>query len=342
MEDSGRERKKQREREGRETAALTPALSLRPSLQSIPKRQHQEAKSKFQALQRIYAVLSDDGKRASYDRTGSLDAAEGLSGESFDELYAYFRDKFKEVTPADLDDYELRFRGGPEEERELFELYGRFRGSMEKVFEWLVCSDPSRDAHRFAAAVRRGIASGELESFPAFERWCRAKVDGKAPPAEVREREKNLSFLRERERGFGVGEKRNEERKTRVFFFFFSKCSTKTITKTKQDPLKPRPRAAEMEAAAGKKGNGVSSLALQIRANNGEDRLAGIIASIEARASGGGAGGRKKTGAAAASKKEAPKKSKKQKAAPPPTDEEFEAAAARLAARRRANNKKAA
>jgi len=227
-------------------------------------------------------VLSDESKRASYDRTGSLDAAEGLSGESFDELYSYFRDKFKEVTPADLDDYESQFRGSPEERRELFELYARFRGSMEKVFEWLVCSDPARDSHRFAADIRRGIAAKELESHPGFERWCKAKVDGKAPPAE--------------------------------------------------DPLKPRPRAAEMEAASKKKkGGSVSSLALQIRANNGEDRLAGIIASIEARAG----GGKKKAAAAAKRTGAGATKSKKQKAAPPPTDEEFEAAAARLEARRK-------
>jgi len=227
-------------------------------------------------------VLSDEGKRASYDRTGSIDAAEGLAGESFDELYAYFRDRFKEVTPADLDDYELRFRGSPDERRELFELHARFRGKMEKVFEWLVCSDPARDSHRFAAAVREGVASGELEGFPAFERWCKAKIDGRPPPAE--------------------------------------------------DPLKPRPRAAEMMAGrkgkGGGGGGGASSLALQIRANNGEDRLAGIIASIEARA----AGGKKKAGGAASKKTAAaaaPKASNKKHKAPP-TDEEFEAAAARL------------
>lgn len=233
-------------------------------------------------------MLSDEGKRASYDRTGSIDAAEGLAGESFDELYAYFRDKFKEVTPADLDDYELRFRGSPDERRELFELYARFRGKMEKVFEWLVCSDPARDRHRFAAAVREGIGAGELEGFSAFDRWCKARVDGRAPPAE--------------------------------------------------DPLEPRPRAAEM--TAGKKGRsgggGVSSLALRIRANSGEDRLAGIIASIEARA----AGGKKKARGAASKEKAAPQAGKKKHKAPP-TDEEFEAAAARLEARRRANEEKA-
>lgn len=276
-----------------------------------------QAKSKFQSLQRIYAVLSDEAKRASYDRTGSLDAAEGLGGESFDELYAYFRDAFKEVTPTDLDDYELRFRGSEEERRELLELYERFRGNMDKVFEWLVCSDPSRDAHRFAATVRSAAERGELPGgggsgggsdggegnggakmaqklYPAFERWAKAKVDGKPPPAE--------------------------------------------------DPLKPRPRAAEMEREASKKknNNSVSSLALQIRAA-GEDRLAGVIASIEARAAA-GKGGKKKKGAGAAEAKAAATattaNNNKKKSKAPPTDEEFQAAAARLEARRKANAEK--
>lgn len=176
-----------------------------PSSSLKKKKKHQEAKSKFQSLQRIYAVLSDESKRASYDRSGSIDSAEGLSGESFDELYSYFRDKFKEVAPADIDDYEFGFRGSPEETKELFELYGRFRGSMDKVFEWLVCSDPLRDNHRFAAAVRKGIADKELEEYPAFVKWCKAKVDGRAPPAEVSrviKVSKNLcNSLRQREGG---------------------------------------------------------------------------------------------------------------------------------------------
>jgi hypothetical protein len=64
--------------------------------------------------------------------------------------------------------------------------------------------------------------------------------------------------------------------------------------------------------------------------------IAGIIASIEARA----AGGKKKARGAALKKKAAPQASSKKHKAPP-TDEEFEAAAARLEARRRANEEKA-
>ena len=360
-----REKEKERDRERKTETETVFSLSHFPlsSLSKLPlpppniinnnnNDDPQEAKAKFQSLQRIYAVLSDGPKRTSYDRTGSIDAAEGLAGESFDELYCYFRDKFKEVTPADLDDYELRFRGSPDERAELFELYSRFRGGMEKVFEWLVCSDPARDSHRFAAAVREGIADKELESFPAFERWCRAKVDGKAPPAEVRKRDFFfLSSGRRRKRGKGEREKEKREEQEKQKAHIVPSFSTRSIISspptatTIQDPLKPRPRAAEMEAAKKAKGGGgggVSSLALQIRANNGEDRLAGIIASIEARAGGGvKAGGKKKKGGAGAGASAAPKKAAKKHKAPPPTDEEFEAAAARLEARRRANDGKA-
>lgn len=100
-----------------------------------------------------------------------------------------------------------------------------------------------------------------------------------------------------------------------------------------------------MEASKKKGASSVSSLALQIRANNGEDRLAGIIASIEARAAaagGGGGGGKKKVATGvkkAAAGMAAATKSKKQKA--PPTDEEFAAAAARLEVRRKAKGAKA-
>lgn len=212
--------RREREAERKKLILFPPHYSNNKKRRQTTSTRRQEAKSKFQSLQRIYAVLSDEGKRASYDRTGSLDAAEGLAGESFEELFSYFRDKFKEVTPADIDDYELQFRGSPEELGELFELYRRFRGGMEKVFEWLICSDPLRDSHRFAAAIRRGIEERALESYPAFASWCKAKVDGKPPPAEVRK-----SFLSRflfsrgaREKGKrGRREGRNEKQKTLTF-----------------------------------------------------------------------------------------------------------------------------
>lgn len=237
-------------------------LFCRPSL-NPPSPSTQEAASKFQSLQRVYAVLSDPAKRATYDRTGRLEDAEGLAGESFDELYTYFRAAFKEVTVDDLDAYEDAFRGSADERREMLELYTRFRGDMRKVFDWLPCSDPARDAHRFADAVRAAVAAGDVKPYPKFEAWFKSAVEGVPPPS---------------------------------------------------DPLAPRTDRGRPAAPA----NDVKALAAAMR-GAAEDRLAGVIASIEART--GKGKGKARAGARAPAE---------------PTDAEFEAAAARLKKKRAA------
>ena len=55
------------------------------------------------------------------------------------------------------------FRGSEEEAQELLQLYQQHRGSMPKVFEWLVCSDPALDSHRFMDTIDAAISRGELE-----------------------------------------------------------------------------------------------------------------------------------------------------------------------------------
>lgn len=245
-----------------------PRLPL--ALQSTPPPHHQptqEAASKFQSLQRVYAVLSDPSKRATYDRTGRLSDAEDLAGESFDELYTYFRAAYKAVTVDDLDAYEDTFRGSDAERAELLELYSRFSGDMKKVFAWLPCSDPARDTHRFAATVRAAVAAGDVKAFPKFDKWAATHVDGVPAPA---------------------------------------------------NPLAPR---TDRGRPAGAPPSDVSALAVAMR-GAAESRLAGVIASIEART---GKKGAKGKGARAAG------------GAPPaePTDAEFEAAAARLAKKRK-------
>ena len=68
-----------------------------------------------------------------YDDTGSTDGCEGLDGKSFDELYRFYKDLYKEVTEDGIDDFESEYRGSDEEQRDLLQYYQRFNGHMTKV-----------------------------------------------------------------------------------------------------------------------------------------------------------------------------------------------------------------
>ncbi len=69
-----------------------------------------------------------------YDQTGSLDDAEELTGENFDDLYKYYRDLYKEVTEADINTFADSFRGSNEEAAEVVQCYERFQGNMRQVW----------------------------------------------------------------------------------------------------------------------------------------------------------------------------------------------------------------
>jgi DnaJ family protein C protein 9 len=124
-----------------------------------------------------------------YDRTGSLEDSEQLSGDQFDSLYAFYRDMYTPVTEADLDAFHLKYRGSEEERAEVLRYYARYRGNMGLVFMSVMCSDPDRDSHRFMDIVDAAVAAGEAAA-PSknYKAWAKKTAalprpaDPLAPP----------------------------------------------------------------------------------------------------------------------------------------------------------------
>ncbi|KAL0035585.1 hypothetical protein WJX79_000769 [Trebouxia sp. C0005] len=149
----------------------------------------EEAKAKFQSLQRIYGVLGDPEKRKVYDQTGSLDDSDELAGEQFDSLYKYYRGLYRKVTEEDLDSFQADYRGSEEEAADLLQMYARFKGNMDTVFQWQICSDSKMDSHRFKDCIQNAISSEKVKRYKTFtavgkgnsEQALVAAIRGKAP-----------------------------------------------------------------------------------------------------------------------------------------------------------------
>lgn len=131
----------------------------------------QDAKEKFQQLQRVMAILSDPEKRELYDQTGSLDAAD-MDGDAVKSLYKFLRTLFKQVTEEDIDSFSASYRGSKEEEKDLIALYSKCKGDFRKVFNQMMCSDPQVDSHRFMDIIDAAVSSGELKEFKAYRKWA--------------------------------------------------------------------------------------------------------------------------------------------------------------------------
>ncbi|KAK2078288.1 hypothetical protein QBZ16_004157 [Prototheca wickerhamii] len=74
---------------------------------------------------------------------------------------------YAKVTDEDIESFEETYRGSEEEKRD--------------VFEWVMCSDPKRDSHRFADLVREHLQREGSEPPARFVKWEKQVRKRRAP-----------------------------------------------------------------------------------------------------------------------------------------------------------------
>ncbi|KAK4775957.1 hypothetical protein SAY87_023918 [Trapa incisa] len=149
----------------------------------------EEAKEKFQQLQKVISILGDEEKRALYDQTGCVDDAE-LAGEVVQNLHEYFRAVYKKVTEEDIEEFAANYRGSDSEKNDLIDLYKKCKGNMNRLFCSMICSDPKLDSHRFMAMIDEEIAAGKLKETKAYKKWSKQILEIKPPTDPLRSRGK--------------------------------------------------------------------------------------------------------------------------------------------------------
>ena len=87
------------------------------------------------------------------------------------------------MTTDKLDQFYDQYRGSSEEHAELLQTYTRCNGNMRMLFEYMPCSDPELDSHRFMDAIDAAIAEGDLQSTATYAKW-RTKASKKLRPAD--------------------------------------------------------------------------------------------------------------------------------------------------------------
>ncbi|KAL5545564.1 hypothetical protein UlMin_005251 [Ulmus minor] len=150
----------------------------------------EEAKEKFQQLQKVIGILGDEEKRAVYDQTGCVDDAD-LAGDVVQNLREFFRAMYKKVTEADIEEFEANYRGSDSEKKDLIELYKKYKGNMNRLFCSMLCSDTKLDSHRFKDILDEAIAAGDLKSTKAYQKWANKVSETKPPTSPLRRRVKS-------------------------------------------------------------------------------------------------------------------------------------------------------
>ncbi|XP_008813105.2 chaperone protein dnaJ 6-like [Phoenix dactylifera] len=146
----------------------------------------EEAKEKFQLLQKVISILGDEEKRAIYDQTGYA-GDDALVGEAAENLQEFFRSMYKKVTEADIEEFEANYRGSDSEKKDLKDLYIKFKGDMNRLFCSMLCSESKLDSHRFKDIIDEAIAEGELKTSKAYQKWAK-QVSQTEPPTNPLQR----------------------------------------------------------------------------------------------------------------------------------------------------------
>ncbi|KAI3937852.1 hypothetical protein MKW92_039129 [Papaver armeniacum] len=204
----------------------------------------EEAKEKFQQLQKVISILGDEEKRVLYDETGCVDDAD-FAGDVAQNMQEYFRTVFKKVTEADIEEFEATYRGSESEIKDLKELYQKHKGNMNRVFCSMLCSDPKLDSHRFRDILNEAIAADELKETKAYKRWVK-QVDEMKPPTERKKKSIKPSKA-ESENLLAVITQRRSQRKEQFDSMFSSMVSRYSGSKTESESAEPSEE--EFEAA---------------------------------------------------------------------------------------------
>ncbi|KHG08629.1 Chaperone dnaJ 6 -like protein [Gossypium arboreum] len=211
----------------------------------------EEAKEKFQQLQKVISILGDEEKRAVYDQTGCVDDAD-LAGDVVENLKTFFRAMYKKVTEADIEEFEVNYRGSDSEKKDLFDLYKKCKGNMNKLFCSMLCSDPKLDSHRFKDLLDEAIAAGELKETKAYRKWANKVSEMKPPTSPLRRKEKSVK--QSESDLLAIISQRRNERKDR-FDSMFSTLVSKYGGNADSEPTEEEFEAARRKVESRKASN---------------------------------------------------------------------------------------
>ncbi|XP_057507312.1 chaperone protein dnaJ 6-like [Actinidia eriantha] len=201
----------------------------------------EDAKEKFQQLQKVISILGDQEKRAIYDQTGCVDDAD-LSGEVVNNLKEFFRTMYKKVTEADIEEFEANYRGADSEKNDLIDLYRKYKGNMNRLFCSMLCSDPKLDSHRFKDILNEAIASGDLKSTKAYQKWAKQVSETKPPTSPLRLGDKSK---KESEDLYAIISQRRNERKEQFDSLFSSMAAKYGGSEAPSEPTEEEFEAAQ-------------------------------------------------------------------------------------------------
>ncbi|XP_037089985.1 dnaJ homolog subfamily C member 9-like [Pollicipes pollicipes] len=158
-------------------------VSLKVHPDRVGASQKMRATEQFQALGRVYSVLSDPDRRAVYDDTGCVDEDDPAAGEQRD-WAEYWRLLFRPLTLDDIRLFEQQYVGSAEEREDVRAAYLACDGDMGGLLERVPCASLDSE-ERLRQLVQQLIDEGEVPALRAFTHETKAKRAARKRRAEA-------------------------------------------------------------------------------------------------------------------------------------------------------------
>ncbi|KAF9741412.1 hypothetical protein PMIN06_006353 [Paraphaeosphaeria minitans] len=163
-------------------------MALKHHPDKAPENEKEAANKAFQEIAFAYAVLSDDRRRQRYDATGST--AETLEDDDEFDWLKFYREQFEDVVNQDnINKIAISYKDSAEERRDLLNVYTKYKGRLDAIYENVLLSDILEDDDRFRRILDEEIAKGTVDSYEAYERENTDAARKKARAAEKKRRD---------------------------------------------------------------------------------------------------------------------------------------------------------
>lgn len=111
--------------------------------------------------------MSDAEKKKIYDEQGIVDD-ETTSEFATRDWKDYWRNLFKKVTKADVDNFFAEYRNSSEERADLLRLYEKHAGDLDSIMDEIFMNDAIADEPRFRTLIQEAIDKGEVPAHKKF------------------------------------------------------------------------------------------------------------------------------------------------------------------------------
>lgn len=160
-------------------------------------------RKEFDQVQISYMVLSDDKKRARYDKTGVINLKDGVEGDEEFDWRDYFKTQFDSISKELIEKDREEYQGSKDEEEDIKRELLDMKGDMRKLFETVIHLEFSVDEEKRVFEICQRLIDDEeidIKDIPQWGKYVKNRKENVKKMDRKRRREEKAAEKAEKVR----------------------------------------------------------------------------------------------------------------------------------------------